>query len=172
MVLIFSASQDVCKVIRINRVALGYTRFALPRTNIRAYIFGKFFSCGIAGGAVEALAVWIFAVCCEDGKVYEYSYLLIFLSGLLWAVIAATLALASGSRYVAYGGSFVLYYFLVILNERYFRSLYYLHPHEWYAPKHIWILDEIGAVLLLLSLSAAIVLLYDFPFRWSFPPPV
>lgn len=73
---------------------------------------------------------------------------LVFLSGMFWAVVAATLAAASNSRYVAYGGSFVLFYALVILYERYFVSLYCLYPVEWFAPVHTWVFENTGIILM------------------------
>lgn len=138
----------------------GYTRLALPRTTTRAYILGKFFACGISGGTLEAVAVWIFTFVDPAGK-GDYPYALIFLCGFLWAVIAATLAVGSGSKYIAYGGSFVLYYFLIILNERYFPTVYCLNPHEWYAPEHIWMFGNTGIVVFLIGLSVCILLLYE-----------
>lgn len=68
---------------------------------------------------------------------------------MFWAVVSATLAAAADSRYVAYGGSFVLFYMLVIFVERYFKALYCLDPREWYAPKHAWVLGDTGIVLML-----------------------
>lgn len=106
------------------------------------------------------LAVRIFAEFGKSGR-SDYPYLLIFMSGFLWAITAMTLAVGSGSKYIAYGGAFVLYYFLVILNERYFPSLYCLNPHEWYAPEHIWMFGDSGVFLLICALSVCILLFYE-----------
>lgn len=125
----------------------GYIKQYLPRCGMPSYIWGKFLSCGISGGGLPAAAYFI----CSRWEQGEASgkYLLIFLSGMFWAVASATLAAAADSRYVAYGGSFVLFYLLVILVERYFRTLYCLDPREWYAPEHAWVLGDTGIVLML-----------------------
>lgn len=124
----------------------GYIKEYLPRCGRMPYIFGKFLSCGISGGVLIMLSCFFFGRNSEDATI---NLLLMFLSGMLWAVVAATLAAAANSRYVAYGGSFVIFYMLVILYERYFKNLYCLYPVEWYAPEHIWVLGDTGIVLML-----------------------
>ena len=66
----------------------------------------------------------------------------------------------SNSRYIAYGGSFVIYYILVILHDRYFEDIYCLYPYEWIQYEHNWIFDEQGIVILLSSLSVLLFLIY------------
>ena len=85
---------------------------------------------------------------------------LLFLSGMFWAVVAATLAAAANSRYVAYGGAFVLFYMLVILHERYFKKLYCLYPVEWYAPEHTWVLQDTGIILMLSGMILCVGIIY------------
>ncbi|MDE6635622.1 MAG: hypothetical protein K2K09_03330, partial [Lachnospiraceae bacterium] len=75
-------------------------------------------------------------------------------------VVSAALAAAANSRYVAYGGAFVLYYMLVILYERYFQSLYCLYPVEWYAPEHTWVFGDTGIILMLGGMIILIGILY------------
>ena len=60
----------------------------------------------------------------------------------------------------AYGGSFVIYYILVILHDRYFEDIYCLYPYEWIQFQHTWLFDEQGIVILLSSLSALLFLIY------------
>lgn len=126
----------------------GFIKEYLPRSGRTPYILGKFLACGISGGALLTMACFI---CVETGNQEEIAinYLLLFLSGMFWAVVSATLAAAANSRYVAYGGAFVLFYMLVILYERYFENLYCLYPVEWYAPEHTWVLGDTGIVLML-----------------------
>lgn len=124
----------------------GYIKSYLPRTSTAAYILGKFFSCGISGGLAQTLGCLIFMLIKEDA---EINLMLIFTSGMFWAVAAAVLAAWSNSRYIAYGGGFVLYYMLVILYHRYFEHMYCLYPYEWLAPSHTWILGEQGVMLML-----------------------
>ncbi len=137
----------------------GYLKAYLPRTGVTSYIMGKFFSCGISGGLLEFLGCGIFRLVVGKEGAGNMNLLLVFLSGMLWAVLAAVLAAWSNSRFVAYGGAFVLYYLLVILCERYFENLYCLYPYEWLMPSHTWIFDEQGVVILL---SGIILLLLCF----------
>ena len=128
----------------------GFVKFSLSRGGVRGYIFGKFFACGIAGGLVEVTGIWIYGL----AKVAAASpnYALLFFSGVLWASVAATLAALSNSKYVAYGGSFVIYYFLIILHDRYWDGLSCLSPWEWVFPTHAWPLGKAGILLLLAGL--------------------
>lgn len=125
----------------------GYIKSYLPRTSIKAYIMGKFLACGISGGMTETMGCFIFLMI-QGKESTSVSLMLIFASGMLWAVLSATLAAISVSRYIAYGGAFVIYYLMVILHERYFDSLYCLYPYEWLAPEHTWIFGEQGVLLL------------------------
>lgn len=125
----------------------GFIKEYLPRCGKTPYILGKFLSCGISGGALLAMACFIYAQTAEEEAAMKLC--LVFLSGMLWAVISATLAAAANSIYVAYGGAFVLFYVLVILYERYFQTLYCLYPVEWYAPGHTWVFGDTGIILML-----------------------
>lgn len=125
----------------------GFIKEYLPRCGKTPYILGKFLSCGISGGALLAMACFIYAQTAKEEAAMKLC--LVFLSGMLWAVISATLAAAANSIYVAYGGAFVLFYVLVILYERYFQTLYCLYPVEWYAPGHTWVFGDTGIILML-----------------------
>ena len=139
----------------------GFIRQYLPRCGITPYILGKFLSCGISGGALPAIACFVWEQLGGSGEGEMAGKIpLVFLSGMLWAVVAATLAAASNSRYVAYGGSFVLFYMLVILYERYFQSLYCLYPVEWFAPTHTWVFGDTGIVMMLVGLILIVGRLY------------
>lgn len=142
----------------------GFIKSYLPRTGVTSYILGKILSCGISGGGVELLGSWIY-VCLKYDENMQWSPLLIFASGMLWAVLAAVLAALSNSRYIAYGGAFVLYYVLVILHERYFQTLYCLYPYEWLVPEHTWIFGEWGVVFLITGLMLVLFCLYDVILR-------
>lgn len=137
----------------------GFLKNCLPRTSVTSYILGKIFACGLSGGLLEALGVWIFVTIKRDAGITG-QYMLLFVSGMLWAVVAATLAAWANSRYIAYGGSFVLYYLLVILHERYFKNLYCLYPYEWISPKHTWIFGNQGVVILLTGIIVIIIFFY------------
>lgn len=136
----------------------GYIKEYLPRCGITSYILGKFLSCGISGGTLIVAAC---LVCFYNSEDININFWLVFLSGMFWAVVAATLAAAANSRYVAYGGSFVIFYMLVILYERYFKGLYCLYPVEWYAPKHIWVLGDTGIILMLSGIIIIMGIIYS-----------
>lgn len=137
----------------------GYLKEYVPRCGKKAYIFGKMAACCISGGALLTAAGWIYKrVCGERADTLDLS--LLFFSGMLWALCAATLAAASKSRYVAYGGSFVLFYLLVILKERYFMDLYCVDPIEWIMPKHTWVFDHGGIWLLCGGLQILLAMIY------------
>ena len=129
----------------------GFVRLSLVRSSLRGYIWGKFLACCISGGGAEVLAAWLY-ISLNQGEELTCAYGLLFLSAALWAAVASLLAAMSDSKYLAYGGSFVLYYFLVILCERYWKQLYCLYPYEWFAPTHLWIFGDTGIVLLLSGL--------------------
>lgn len=142
----------------------GFIKAYLPRSGVTAYILGKILACGLSGGGAELLGSWIY-VCLKQDENMQWNPLLIFVSGMLWAVLAAVLAALSNSRYIAYGGAFVIYYVLVILHECYFQTLYCLYPYEWLAPEHIWIFGEWGVVFLIAGLMLVLMCLYDMILR-------
>lgn len=137
----------------------GFIKEYLPRCGKTSYILGKFLACGISGGALLSAAVFL-GQWLEKEENGAGNIFLIFLSGMFWAVVSAALAAAANSKYVAYGGAFVLYYVFVILYERYFGSLYCLYPVEWYAPEHTWVFGDIGIILMLGGMIVLIGILY------------
>ncbi len=136
----------------------GFCRLSLVRGSVRGYIGGKFLACTISGGGAEALAAWLYNTLQQEGTACDYG--LLFLTAMVWAAVAALLAAASGSKYLAYGGAFVLCYFLVILCERYWKGLYCLHPYEWIAPAHTWAFGTGGTAAMLLGLLLVLGLWY------------
>lgn len=143
----------------LNEYQSGFIKEYLPRSGRTSYVLGKFLSCGISGGALLTMAGFI-CMRTGDGEEMTINFFLLFLSGMFWAVVAATLAAAANSRYVAYGGAFVLFYILVILYERYFKTLYCLYPVEWYAPKHTWVFGDTGIVLMLSGMILCVGIIY------------
>lgn len=138
----------------------GYIKQYLPRTGVKAYIMGKIFACGISGGLVEIVPIWLFAWLKDKAVLKQAEPALVFASGVLWAVLAAALATLAGSRYVAYGGSFVIFYLLVILHERYFHKLYCLNPQEWLMPAHTWVFGGQGVLMLVAGFTAIFICIY------------
>ncbi len=124
----------------------GFVKYSLYRSSYKSYILSKFLACGMSGGLCEVLGLWLFIAAGGEG---EYHYGLLFLAAFLWASVSATLAAISGSRYIAYGSSFVIHYFLVIICDRYMENLYCLNPCEWYMAQHTWVFGEIGIGIML-----------------------
>ena len=136
----------------------GFVRLALVRTTMRGYILGKYFGCTVAGGCAEVLALWLYTRL--QGEPAPCSYGTLFLTAAVWAGTATVLAALSNSKYLAYGGAFVVCYFLVILCERYWPGLYCLYPYEWLEPTHTWVWGGIGLNLLLAALAGVLLLWY------------
>lgn len=137
----------------------GFVKACLPRVGRKSYIAGKLLACGLSGGFLEVLGCQIFLMIKNDDSL-NIDLILIFMSGMLWALVAAALAALSKSYYIAYGGSFVIYYFMVILHERYFKSIYCLYPYEWVMPEHSWVFDRTGILLLVGGLCLLIGIVY------------
>ncbi len=142
----------------------GFLKLYLIRGTVSGYILGKILACGISGGFVEVSASYLYTIWREQnpgtGQIVSVDFLLLFLSGMFWAMVAATLAAITNSSYVAYGGSFVVYYILVILYERYFKDVYCLYPYEWIQYKHTWIFEKNGIVMLLSLMMIVVVMIY------------
>lgn len=136
----------------------GFYKLALVRGRVGGYIGGKFLACTLSGGGAEVLAAWLYGVLKGGGAGCDT--LLLALSAMVWAAVSALLAAVSDSKYLAYGGAFVLCYFLVILCERYWQDLYCLHPYEWLSPTHTWAFGSRGTAAMLIGILAVLGLWY------------
>ena len=131
----------------------GYIKFYLLKTRKEDYIKGKVIASAISGGLTLAVSVCIVTILAAliyspmeiafDEAVSPVLNLIIktivfFLSGSLWASVGMLLANVSLSKYMAYASPFVIYYVLVILAERYFRSVYVINPKEWLLQANFW----------------------------------
>lgn len=137
----------------------GFVKQYLSRTGVFSYVFGKIVSCIVSGGLAEVAGCYIYFKF-MDSKNTEVEYLLIFMSGMLWAGMSGMLAAMSGSRYLAYGGSFVVYHLLIMLGDRYFEWLYCLNPYEWISPVHTWVMEKQGVAIMLGGITIVIIMLY------------
>ncbi len=138
----------------------GFIKQYIGRTTKMAYITGKFLACGVSGGGAILMGAWLSSFFIKESKQVEYQYLPIFAAGFVFAVLAQLIATVSMSRYIAYGGGFVICYALVIVYERYARNLYMLCPYEWSNPQKEWMFGETGLVMFLIGIS--LVLLEGF----------
>lgn len=138
----------------------GFIKFSLSRSTFFGYIVSKFFAACISGGILEVASVWIYYIFKNNDQQSKPQYLLVFLSAILWASVSILFAAISKSKYLTFGGSFVIYYFMIILFERYWKSLYCLNPTEWYNPSHTWIFDNTGITILVSLLITIMFLIY------------
>ncbi len=148
----------------------GYIKQYLPRTTIKRYISSKLVANAVAGGLVLfvgiAAAYIISAIIftpfelVADEQAQPYlanlisSSFLMFFAGGLWATVGLALASETGSKYMAFASPFIIYYVLIILNERYFEDLWVLYPKEWILPGDYWVMGTFGVILVLLEITA------------------
>lgn len=162
----------------VDDIKSGFIKQYLPRSGVSAYIKGKIFASGLSGGLVLVAGLFIAygisalvftpmeAALKPDQIVEPYfaeivtKTLTLFLSGAFWSLTGFTLASMAMSRYMAYASSFVVYYVLIILHERYFADFYVLYPKEWLALSEPWVLQNLGVWIQLLMLCAVISLLF------------
>lgn len=155
----------------VDDIRSGFVKEYLPRTRVRDYIAGKLTGCLVSGGLCLVFGILAFygitalvflpMEAAPEGNVAVEAWLqplvtesiLVFAQGAFWSLAGMTMAAATGSRYMAYAAPFILYYVLIILCERYFKSLYVLYPKEWLSPTG-WMGGIWGVVALLAALTA------------------
>lgn len=152
----------------------GYIKIYIMKTHKEDYVKGKIMATAISGGLV--LAVSVFTVTVLSALIYRPMEIsspesvspilklivkttVLFLSGSLWASLGMLLANISLSKYMAYASPFVIYYVLVILAERYFRSVYVINPKEWLIQENFWPAGDLGVMLLLILLTIPIMII-------------
>lgn len=162
----------------VDDIKSGYIKQYVHRCNVQTYIKGKLTACALSGGLVlfigiltaYGLSILIFTptelALAEGETVQPYLAQLLtvaatlFFSGSFWSLVGFTFAAATQSKYMAYASPFILYYVLIILNERYFENLYVLYPKEWLFPSDKWMLGGFDVIILLLILSAIMSLCF------------
>jgi len=161
----------------IDDIKSGYARFYLVRTKKNRYVLNKIISAVSAGGLAIFAGVMLsyllyflafspLEVLEEGGPLVSMfmtvlsTALLDSLVGMLMAALGAALAAATLSKHICYAFPFVIYYILIVLNERYYRGLYYLYPREWLYIRGEWALGPAGAALLLAGLTAVFSLAF------------
>lgn len=132
----------------------GYLKQILPRTTVSRYILGKELACAISGfltltlGILAGYVLVSFLVVPTEriGETAAQSQLgelagkiLLFgLAGALWAMLGMLLSTVTMNAYMAYAAPFVLYYLLIILQERYARSFFLLNPQNYLTLNGAW----------------------------------
>ena len=160
----------------VEDVKSGYLKPYLTRTTVDRYIWGKSLGAALSGGlalaAGMALALFLFWLLCAPVEVYgEWAVpsklpeiglrlILFFLSGALWATVGLLFSGLTQNVYLAYASPFILYYVLIILQERYFRDAFMLNPQNYLTMHGAWPLQGKSAALTLLSLVILFQLLF------------
>jgi hypothetical protein len=152
----------------------GYIKIYIMKTHKEDYVRGKVLATAISGGLTMAVSVCIVTIIAaliyrpmevaSEEAVSPILNLIIkttvlFLSGCLWSSVGMLLANVSLSKYMAYASPFVIYYVLVILAERYFRSVYVINPKEWLVQENFWPGGDWGVMLLLILLTVPVMLI-------------
>ena len=152
----------------------GYIKIYIMKTHKEDYVRGKVLAAAISGGLTMVVSVCIVTILAaliyrpmeiaSEEAVSPILNLIIktvvfFLSGCLWSSVGMLLANVSMSKYMAYASPFVIYYVLVILAERYFRSVYVINPKEWLLQANFWPGGDWGVMLLLILLTVPVMLI-------------
>ena len=142
----------------------GYIKSFLPRTSVTKYVVGKEIGCALSGGLALVVGIFaaygLFALLLMPHEVLVDYYVeplfgqiafrawLFFLQGACWALVGMLLSTMTGNIYLAYAAPFILYYVLIILQERYFRSTFMLNPKNYLTLNGAWPLGGKSAMLL------------------------
>ena len=154
----------------------GYLKAFLPRTSVSKYVLGKELACAVSGGLALLIGIvaafGAFALILLPHEVYaDYLVedhigeiavpaLLFFLQGGCWALVGMTLSALTGNIYLAYAAPFILYYVLIILQERYFRKTFMLNPKNYLTMQGTWPLDGKSAAFTLLVILVVLLLAF------------
>jgi hypothetical protein len=165
----------------VDDIKSGFYKQYLSRTTMGGYIAGKTAACALSGafaillGILAAWAVTALEFLPKEAAPVVYitstgetvkqavsplwgKLLLYGLSAAFWSLIGMLFATLTNSKYMAYASPFVIYYVLIILNERYFSSLYVIYPKEWLSPSALWEYGNAGVILVIGELIAVAVL--------------
>lgn len=153
----------------------GFLKSALPRVGRRYYVesktftvaFGGFLAVFLAGLTVCFGFFVLFFPMEVQGKIpadaiWQLTFLLLR-SGLLGAGLATLGGICGAlgnSTYLAVGLPFVIYYFCVILRDRYFKNALWLYPPQWIEGSAKWGGNGLGLWLFLLVFLGFLMLIH------------
>lgn len=139
----------------------GFIKESLPRAGYRKYLLGKVEACLLSGGMAPVIGVLCFRLIISLAILPKTAYftifwnevlwagahcLLLFFSGALWSLVGMTGAALTNSKYMAYSAPFILFYVLVVLEERYFKRITILNPKTWLETfSSLWVVWLLGA---------------------------
>ena len=159
----------------------GFIKSYLPRTKQSPYISGKLASSAVSGFLVVFISIMLSEVFCyylfrskeysaysdasQNGihmSVLVMSALRCSFIGMLSAVFGLTMSLVFMNQYMAFASPFIMHYILIIINERYYDSLYVFYPAEWIRPSHVWPGGDAGLIAFIVCLAGAVSMIYWF----------
>ena len=161
----------------VDDIKSKFVRFFLIRTNYTCYLFSRILVCFFCGGLVIVAGVFlawgtlsllfipmerVMEMPSDSTAIVLKTCGLLFLNGGFWAVAGMTMSTMMESKYIAYASPFVMYYMLVIINERYFPDAYLIYPREWLAPSDLWPFGLLGPAILIIELAHIVALLFIF----------
>lgn len=160
----------------VDDIKSGFIKQYLHRSGTSAYIKGKLIACGLSGGLIlffgilftygvfylvftpmelalsaEEIASPLFAEVLTKAATLFFPGAFLSLTGFVFSAITM-------NKYMSYASPFIIYYILIILNERYFENLYMLYPKEWLNPSSFWVMGDFGVILLLCALMSILCL--------------
>lgn len=166
-----------CSAIFLEELQTGFMKAYLPRTSKSGYIIGKIGGCAFLGGIAAVCGIILamgidLLIYLPREKVLEetaghteawgmflQNLLLIFCIGMFWALFGMLMSIVTNSKYMAYISPFILYYVLIIMCERYFKSCYVFYPAEWMKPE-LFPGGCYGVMLFICELSAVVSLFF------------
>ena len=133
----------------VDDLKTGYIKFFVVRVTRKSYIFARAIVCFLSGALVLSLGMFgvislsaIIVVCFEKTSImlcigsYNMKKLTIlllfyFITGGLWSITGLVCSSLMESRFISYCSPFIVFYFLIILNERFFPTFNVISPKEW-----------------------------------------
>lgn len=166
--------------IYVEDIKSNFIRYYLFRSSRKAYIVGRLIGCFLSGSMVLLLGVLLAhgtsalvflprEVATEaeasNSPGLRDTILAVtpfVLSGGFWAVFGLTMSAFMESKYIAYSSSFIAFYIMTILHERYVNDLFVIAPKEWLHPSSRWIVGSWGPSIVVLELTLLSSLLFAF----------
>lgn len=154
----------------VDDLKTGYIKFFVVRVTRKSYIFARTIVCFLSGALVLASGVFaviflssIIAVCIDKASImicigsYNMKKLLILLSfyfvtGGLWSVTGLVSSAIVENRFISYCSPFIVFYFLIILNERFFPTFDFISPKEWLNSAIYWNLESVWTVIVVFAI--------------------
>jgi hypothetical protein len=157
----------------IQDVKSKFLIFRLVRSNSRDYILSKIFTAYFVGGLTVLLSAILFyctlliafvpvevhvglQTISVNEVIKQFSSIVevYFFVGGFFSLAAMVLGSLSMNYYIAYASSFILFYLLVILHQRYVRNFQILDPQCWILSFDKYPYGKLGVAIISIALSA------------------